>query len=139
MKKQTPNAKLAYDIALLELKREREFRDLNENFHLLYESMKPVNMIKGALKEITGSGDTAKNVSSAAIGVTSGYLLKKILFRPTMNPLKMLAGVVLQTVATNMAAKHSEEIKASGYKLLKAVVGKIIPKKKTFSETEIYE
>lgn len=139
MKKQTRNDKLAYDIALLELKRDQEFRELNAQFHTLYESMKPVNMIKGAIKEITGSGDAVKNVSSAAIGVTSGYLLKKILFRPTLNPLKMLAGVVLQTVATNMAAKHSEEIKSSGLKLLKVVMAKIIPKKKAFSETEIYE
>ena len=139
MKKQTPNNKLAYDIALLELKRDQEFRELSENFHSVYESMKPLNIIKGALKEITGSRASSKDISSAAIGVTSGHLLKKIFFRPTMNPFKMLAGVVLQAVATHMAAKHSEEIKASGYKLLKAVVAKIIPKKKAFSETEIYE
>jgi hypothetical protein len=139
MKKQSPNDSLGYTIALLEIKRDQEFKALSDQFHVTYESLKPVNMLKSAFKEVTGSADLKHDISSAAIGVSSGYLLKKIFFRPTLNPLKMLAGIVLQTVATNIAAKHSDQIKSSGFKILNAVAGAFTKKKNIFSENEIYE
>lgn len=116
MKKLSPNDSLDQAIDLLELERRKEFDELRLQSHQLYENMKPINLIKSAIEEVTTSPDVQKGVEKAAMGATAGFLVKSIVFRKSHNPLKILASIALQTIATSMAVKHSSEIKSTGQK-----------------------
>lgn len=139
MKKLTPNEVLSTKISLLERKRQRELEDLKKQFHLTYDAFKPINLIKDGLKDITQSIDLNKGFSSAAIGITSGYIIKNILFRKSSNPLKNLVGVAVETFIANLAAKNSDKIKTSTVSLFEQIMAMIKKPKKLFSENEIYE
>ncbi len=124
MKKERPSDLLNEAIASLEIKKQKELVDLKEQFQLTYETLKPINILKSAFSQITSSPETKKTVSSTAIGMASGFLARKVLFRPTWNPIKKIAGMLLQAVVSNYAAKNSDKIKSSGQKLLHLVAHK---------------
>lgn len=132
MKKVTPNDTLNEAIALLEIKSAAQLADLKSQFHITYESLRPVNLIKNTLKEATASPTLKKGISSAAIGMASGYIVKKLLFRSSLNPIKIAAGLVMQTLATNLATKNSDNIKSGGQKLVHALISRFMPSKREF-------
>ena len=132
MKKVTPNDTLNEAIALLEIKSAAQLVDLKTQFHITYESLRPVNLIKNTLKEATASPTLKNGISSAAIGMASGYIVKNLLFRSSLNPIKIAAGLVMQTLATNLASKNSDTIKSGGQKLVHALMARFMPRKREF-------
>jgi hypothetical protein len=134
MKKPSAIETLNQDIILLKAKRDDEFNMLKKQIHISYESIKPINLIKNAIKNVTELPDIKEGIGKVAIGVASGYLVKNIIFRSSYNPLKKLAGIALQVLVTNVAAKNSDKIKETGkgaFHLLKSLIA---PKKKVFSD-----
>lgn len=101
-------------IALLENQQAIELYALREQIHATYESLKPLNFLKNTLEEVSSSPDLKDNILNNVIGLTSGYLSKKILVGSTHNPIKQLVGTLLQFTIGNVVAKHSETIKAIG-------------------------
>jgi len=95
-------------IALLEYKQDRELMILKEQFQLTYESLKPVNLIKNAFSEITHSPDIKGNIINNVIGLSTGYLSKRILLGSSHNPIKRILGSVLQFVVANVVTKKSD-------------------------------
>jgi len=139
MKKATPTDIINESILLLEIKREEELRALKKQFHITYESLRPINIIKNTFREITESPDLKGGIGNAAIGIGFGFLAKNILFRSSRNPIKRLISIAAQALITNVAAKHSDRIKESGKAIFQAVMEKITPKKREFHEGEIYQ
>ena len=133
MKKINATEKLNQDIILLKAKRDDEFIALKKQIHTTYESIKPINLIKNAIKDVTALPDIKEGIGKVAIGVASGYLVKNIVFRSTYNPLKKLAGVALQVLVTNLAAKNSDKIKESGKGAFHFLKSLIASKKSGFS------
>ncbi len=125
MKKKSPNDSLDEAIALLEIKRCQELIQLKEQVQVVHESLKPINIIKNSFKAVMTSPDLKDSIGKTAIGVASGLLVKNILFRKSHNPLKMVAGIVLQTVASGFASKNSDTIKSTSQKLFHAILSKI--------------
>jgi hypothetical protein len=66
-------------IIVLENKRNMQLRLLTEQFHISYESLKPINIIKSAFREVTSSPDLKKNVVNTAIGIGTGTITKNLL------------------------------------------------------------
>jgi hypothetical protein len=95
-------------IALLRYKQAQELMILQEQFQLTYDSLKPVNIIKNAFSEITHSPDIKGNILNNVIGLTTGYLSKRILLGSTHNPIKRILGSVLQFVVANVVTKKSD-------------------------------
>lgn len=124
MKKLSPNDSLDEAIALLETKRYYELMQLKEQLHLVHESLKPINIIKDTFKAVTASPDLKNGIGKAALGVASGLLVKNILFRSSYNPLKIVAGIVLQKVASSFTVENSDKIKSTGQKLFHALLSK---------------
>jgi len=87
---------------------EEELASLGEQFKLTYESLKPLNLIKSTLFEATSSPDIRNNVVNNLVGLVTGYASKKLLFGSTNNPIKKIAGTVLQFVITNFVGKRKE-------------------------------
>ncbi len=129
-----PNERLTMRIAALEAKKQSELADLKNHLDLIHESLKPINILKNTFTEVKESPEIKQNLGKAAIGMTSGFLLKKILFGGTKNPLLKLAGFALQSAATNIAAKNSDKIKSVGQKLFQFIASKIPHKKAVIAD-----
>lgn len=108
------NASINLDerIVMLEAKKSAEWEELKEQFSATKESFKPINMIKETFHDFTSSPDIKQNVVTSVVGLASGYLSRKLLIGKTHNPIKKIAGAVLQFAVTNLVGrkmKRAEE------------------------------
>lgn len=107
-------AELKYAIELLEVEHVLKGRLLKEQFYLTYESLKPINVLKRTLKELTSSAYLIDNIPGTIMGLASGYLSKKLFTGGSANIFRKLLGSLLQFGVTNVVAKNSESIKSTG-------------------------
>lgn len=107
----TTNATTNLDerIVMLEARQSQEWEELKEQFDITKESLRPMNLVKGAFHDIASSPDIKKNIIGNVVGLATGYLSKKILFGGTHNPLKKVAGAILQFAVTNFVGKKIEK------------------------------
>lgn len=112
-------------IALLENRQAIELYTLREQIHVTYESLKPLNLLKNTIEEVSSSSDLKDNILNNVIGLTTGYISKKVLIGSTHNPIKRLAGMLLQFTIGKVAAKHSDTIKAIGEVAFRRIFGNI--------------
>lgn len=111
MKKANATDTLNQTIALLENRQKQELKILKEQFEITYESLKPVNLIKGAFKEMSTASDLKGNIINNVIGMSTGYITKKLLLGSSHNPVRRILGTVLQFVITNVVTKHTDSLK----------------------------
>lgn len=108
MKKSNETDDLNETIALLEYRQKQELRILKEQFEVTYDSLKPLNIIKKAFGDMTTSSELKGNLINNVIGMSTGYLTKKLLLGSSHNPFKRILGNVLQFVITNVVTKHTD-------------------------------
>ncbi|MFV8441929.1 hypothetical protein [Flavobacterium sp. LB2P44] len=111
MKKINQTQVLKEAIQLLKLKQANELSQLKDQYHDTYESLKPLNIIKKAFGQMATTSEFKGNILSNVIGISTGYLTKKVLLGSTHNPIKRILGTLLQFVITNVVTKHSEKLK----------------------------
>ena len=111
-------------ILLLEDKRAMEWGLLKRQMHSIHESIKPLNLIKSAFKEVTTFPDIKTNIVDTTIGMTTGYIARKVLWTASRNPLVNVLGTILQIAITNVVTKHPDAIKSSGLSILKRIFSK---------------
>jgi hypothetical protein len=114
MQKVTTYAGLQDAIQLLKEEQTVKSQLLKEQLIVSYESLKPLNLFKSALKDISSSPGIGENLLGSAVGLASGYLSKKIFIGTSGNLLRKLIGSVLQYGVTNVVAKHPDAIKTFG-------------------------
>jgi hypothetical protein len=105
-------------IQLLEAEQSIKGQILREQLFLTYESLKPVNLLRNALKEISSTPYLIDNISGTAMGLLGGFLSKKIFVGASGNLIRKLFGSVLQIGVTNLVAQNSETIKSVGQALI---------------------
>jgi hypothetical protein len=110
----TSTAGLKDAIQLLEVEQGIKEQLLKDQLYLTYESLKPVNLIRNTLKEISSSPYLIDNISGTAMGLASGFLSKKIFVGASGNMIRKLIGSILQFGVTNIVAKNSDIIKSVG-------------------------
>jgi hypothetical protein len=110
----TSSAGLKDAIKLLEAEQEIKARLLKEQLYITYESLKPVNLIRHTLKEISSSPYLIDNLSGTAMGLLSGFLSRKIFVGTSGNLIRKLVGSILQFGVTNVVAQNSDIIKSVG-------------------------
>ena len=98
-------------ILLMKMKQAEELVQLKDQYHYTIESLKPLNLIKNAFGLMATSPEIKGNILSNIVGMTTGYLTKKVLLGSTHNPIKRILGTMLQFVITNVVTKHSETSK----------------------------
>ena len=108
-------------IAALQEKKEIEFSLLKEQFQITYESLKPINLIKSTLANVASSPELKNNVLNNVIGLTTGYISKKVILGNTRNPIKILLGSLFQFAVANVVSKHTESLKSTGENILKRI------------------
>lgn len=124
MKKINTTAELRAAIYLLEIKQAADAQLLKEQFKTSFESLRPANLIKHALKNIVNEPDLKSDLISTAIGLATGYLTKKVIIGATSNPIKMVLGTILQMGVTGLVSKNSDEIKTAAAMLINKFFGK---------------
>ena len=112
MKPQNQTDALNKAIILLQHKQTQELIALKEQLQLSYETLKPINLIKNILHEVALSPDIKNNLVNNIIGLTTGYLSKKVLVGASHNPIKRVFGTVMQFAIANVVSKHSGTVKA---------------------------
>jgi len=106
-------------ILQLEITHAEEGKILKEQFHLAFESIKPINLIKSTFKEAAESRGLKDNIVSGSIGLATGYL-SKILFQVvTHSPIKRLLGTALMFGISKVVEKNPEVIKSVGKGIFK--------------------
>ena len=111
-------AELKDAIQLLEAEQSIKGQLLREQLFLTYEGLKPVNLLKNALKEISSTPYLIDNISGTAMGLLGGFLSKKIFVGASGNLIRKLFGSVLQIGVTNLVTQNSEIIKSVGQALI---------------------
>jgi hypothetical protein len=105
-------ANLKAAIRLLEIKQADEKQLLREQLKITTESLKPINLIKHTLIELTTLPEIKESLLNTVIGLVTGYLSKKIVIGSTHNPIKQILGYALQLGVTGVASKNADDIKS---------------------------
>lgn len=129
MEKLTSVVKLRNEIAELEIDQIVKKELFKEQLMFTYDSLRPVNMLKRALKDISSSPGLIDNVLGTTLGLASGYLSKKMFIGNKSGLLRNLIGSVVQFGVTNLVAQHPDAIKSFGQSVLKHIVPEKKPKK----------
>ncbi len=111
-------------IRLLEIKQAANGLQLKEQFHLTYESLKPVSLLKSTLKDISSSPFLISNILGTTAGLVTGYFSKKIVVGSSANIFRKLFGTIMQIGVANTVAQHPDAIKSIGQFILQYILRK---------------
>jgi hypothetical protein len=128
MQKVNSYAGLQDAILLLQIEQAEKRQRLKEQLNISYESLKPLNLLKSALKDISSSPDLGDNLLGTTVGLASGFLSKKIFIGKSGNLLRNLIGSMLQYGITNVVAKHPDAIRTFGKFIVEHLVRNKEPK-----------
>jgi hypothetical protein len=115
----TTVAGLKSAIRFLEVEQASKGNLFKEQLSLLYESLKPINILKNTLKQVFSTQNQIDNFSGSALGVVSGLLLKQLFFGKSNNKFSRLIGSILQMSISNIVTQNSDYIKSVGEGLIK--------------------
>jgi len=126
----TNSTELKFAIQLLEIEQKAKGLLLKEQVLLAYENLKPVNIIKNSINEVTQSTNLIDNILGTTVGLASGYIAKKIVIGATGNFIKKIVGSIMQFGITKVVTQNPEAIKSVGQFLFQH----IFPKKEHNSQ-----
>ncbi len=106
-------------IASLENRQGQQIVLLREQAYITFESLKPMRLLKDTIKNFTSQSDLKDDIFGETAGVTIANLSKKINLATSNNPVKKLAGTLLQIGITALLAKKSSKIMEIGEIFLK--------------------
>ncbi len=112
-------------IQLLEVEQSIDGQLLKEQFYLTYESLKPINLLRNTIYEITTSPHLTDSILGTAAGLVSGYLSRKIMMiGASGNLVRKLLGTVLQLGVTNVVSQNPDRIKSIGEYIFQHILRK---------------
>jgi hypothetical protein len=136
MAKQSAVDSLKESIRLLEIRQADEGQALKEQFKITYESLKPVNLIKSSLNELTSSAEIKNSLFETIVSIVTGYLTKKLIVSPKSNPFMKILGALLQFGVTSLIAQNAESIRTYIMNLIDRLIH---PEEETETEEKVPE
>ena len=130
----TSTADLKNAIQLIEVEQAENGQLLKKQFYTTYESIKPVNLIKGTLRDIVSTPNLIDNVLDTVIGLASGYLTKRLVVGASGNIFRRLFGSMVQLGITNVVTQHPEGIKSIGHYIIQHIFRKKIEARRQKTE-----
>ena len=112
MNNKNSSTSLKKSIQLLEEEHAFNGQLLIKQFHLTYESLKPVNLLKSTLNEVVTSPYLLDHIIGTSVSLAAGYLSKKIVVAGSDNKSRQLLGSVLQFSITNLITENPKAIKS---------------------------
>lgn len=117
-------AELKSAIQVLELDQTVKGQLLKEQFLLTYESLRPINIIRSALKDLSSSPNLIDNILGTTIGLGTGYLTRKIVVGSSHNIFRSILGSIMQLSITNLVARNPDAIKSIGLFIFEHIFNK---------------
>lgn len=117
----TSRDELKNAIQLLEAEQAAKGQLLKDQVFTIYESLKPLNLIKNTLKDLSSSPYLIENIAGSVVGIATGYLSRRIVVGASANIFRKVFGTILQFGITNLVAKKSDAIKSVGQYILQQV------------------
>ena len=111
-------------ILVQEMKYDHTLQQLKNQFDVAYESVKPINLIKNLVHKVTASPEIKKDLVSNVIGLSTGFITKRILLGSLHNPVTKVLGTVFEFAVANLVSKNAGGIKIIGGNLLKHFLNK---------------
>jgi hypothetical protein len=118
MKKTNETDSLNELILLEEKKHDTQLAELKFQFDAAYESIKPINLIKSLIHEVTASREIKNDLTTDFIALGTGFISKKLLVNDSHSTIKNVFGTILQFAITNMVSKYTDTIKNIGSNIL---------------------
>jgi hypothetical protein len=116
-------ASLQEAISILEIQQAEEGRLLKEHLVVVYDMLKPINLVKNAFNEIASAIENRKGLINSLIGILTGYLTQRIIIGSKPGLIKKLTGVLLNYGVAAMISKYAETVKMMGLHLLSQLLG----------------
>ena len=110
----TSSAGLKNSIQLLIIEQAILGQQLKEQFFITYESFKPANLLRNALREAISSPHLINDILGTAVGLATGFVSKKIVIGASGNLIRRLLGSITQLGVTTVVAQHPDTIKSIG-------------------------
>lgn len=111
-------------IEILETEHSDKGMLLKEQFNLTYESLKPLSLLKSAVKELTTSPYMAENAIGSVTGIATGYLSRRLIIGKSGNIFRKFLGAIIQYSITNFVARHPDQVKSIGQFLIQNIFHK---------------
>jgi|GEM_PF-326701 len=105
---------LSAAIARLKLQQREQGNELKAEFRMAYESLKPIKLVLGLMKEISQSPEVKSTLVNTSVSLGAGLLTKKIYQGSSHNPFRRLVGTVLQYTVTNAIHNHPKTVNLIG-------------------------
>ncbi|NCP21724.1 MAG: hypothetical protein COS42_03815 [Flavobacteriales bacterium CG03_land_8_20_14_0_80_35_15] len=111
MQKITSQSALKLAILQLEQRQEEEGRILKEQFKLTYNSLKPANILLGAIKDLSSSTLLKDNILNSSVSLGAGYASKMLFQGIVSSPIKKILGSALMFGVTKLVSNNPDFIK----------------------------
>lgn len=120
----TTAAELKNAIQQLEVKQASEFKLMKEEFKGTYENLKLINIIKNTFKQAASAPELKTDIINTAIGLSTGFVAKKLMLGKTLNPFSKLLGIIVELAVANKVTKNAGGIKTIGSMIIKKIFNK---------------
>ena len=114
----TSAAGLKNEIQLLEAEQGIKAQLLKDQFSVTVESLRPVNLLKSTMNDISSSPNLIENIFGTAMGIVSGFLTNRVFVGASGSLVRKLLGSALQFGVTNVVAQNPATIKSLGQTIL---------------------
>ena len=111
MQKISNAIELRMAISELKIVQAKQLIELKAEILSAYNELTPFNIFKASLNKVTSIPNWRKTIIDTALGLSVGYISKKILIGNTHNPIKNIVGSLMQLGVTNVVSNNSEPIK----------------------------
>lgn len=115
----TSSKEIKNAIRFLEVEHKIKQEALKEQFYITYESLKPVNLLRRTIHDISSSSDMMDDLLGTTMGLASGYISKKIWVGSSNSTIRKILGTLVQLGISNVVSRNSEGIKSFIQKILK--------------------
>jgi hypothetical protein len=101
-------------IEALKVEQELKGQLLREEFLIVSESLKPINLLKSTFREGTSSLNLVDGIIGTVVGVAAGSLSRKIFVGASANVFRRLMGTAIQFSITSIVGRNTNAIKSAG-------------------------
>lgn len=120
----TSSAELKNAIRLLEVEQAAKELLVQEQFHIIIDSFRPVNLLKSTLVNMTSAPYLIDTILGTTMGLAVNFLGNGRSIGSSGNIIKKLIGSALKFGATNVVAYNFDTIKSIGQALIHNILRK---------------
>lgn len=121
MEHSNPSLELHARINELQIQAMEERLALKEEITEIITNINPIKLMTHGLKEIITSEEMKEGLFSLTMGMSAGYIAKKIVVGNSENAIQHIAGNVVGMVVSKNVAMHSDQIRSAGMLILKGI------------------